>query len=93
MKKIIVLALIIFTGFAGVAFAKNKSTENPSIQLLKSLTEEGTVIRKEDVLVEKADVSKDTLRVQDLKNLYTQDYNTIKDVGNPEILKYSGIQE
>ena len=82
------------TCLAGSVFAKNK-VDNESVKLLKELTEKGALERLNDIPVEKADTTKDTQRVNALKRLYNEEYNSLGvNKENPEaIMNYRGTIE
>ncbi len=60
---------------------KIMNEQNQSVQLLKTLTNEGKVIRQYDKPVEKADISEDTIRVKELKQKYYEENQRMLDVG------------
>ncbi len=72
MRKVLILTILFTLSISTSAFSKEKfDTNNPSVQLLKTLTEDGRVVREADLPVEKADVEADTSRVKLLKRAYT----------------------
>ena len=63
--KIFILIFSLCIVFSGVTLAKSHSVmdmSNPSVQLLKQLNDNGAEIRKNDIPIEKPDVSGDISR-------------------------------
>jgi len=60
---------------------KGLDEQNQSVQLLKTLTNEGKVIRQNDEPVEKADISEDTVLVKNLKQQYYEKNQYMFDAG------------
>jgi len=95
MKKIFIYILIISTCIAGNVYAKTKNAESDSVKFLKELTEKGAIERLNDIPVEKADTTQDTIRVNTLKKLYKEEYDNLGiNQENPEaIMNYRGTIE
>ena len=73
LSKNLFLLLIITLVISGVSIAKVQSGMNmssPSIQHLKQLNDMGAEVRKNDVPIEKPDVSGDTSRVKSERQKY-----------------------
>ena len=80
--KFTILILALSALATSPCFAKNVMNEqSQSVQLLKTLTNEGKVIRQYDKPVEKADISEDTIRVKELKQKYYEENKRMLDVG------------
>ena len=87
---IFILALCILIAYPCFA-KKGLDEQNQSVQLLKTLTNEGKVIRQNDEPVEKADISEDTVLVKNLKQQYYEKnqrmFNTGKAKNNKKAKK------
>ena len=80
--KFTILILVLSALTTGPCFSKNIMNEqSQSVQLIKTLTNEGKVIRQYDKPVEKADISEDTIRVKELKQKYYEENKRMLDVG------------
>ena len=79
--KFAILILALSTLIINSCFAKGLDEKNQSVQLLKTLTNEGKVIRQYDKPVEKADISEDIIRVKDLKQKYYEENQRMLDIG------------
>lgn len=88
MKKILFI-LIIFVStnfFCNVCEGKDKlDSNNPSVQLLKTMTEEGHAIRANEPAIEKVDTTKDTIRVNLIKNDFREKYSRVLSSKNRKI--------
>ncbi len=60
---------------------KGLDENNPSVQLLQTLTQEGKVIRQNDQPIAKADTYDDTTLVKELKQKYYEENKNMLDVG------------
>ena len=66
---------------------KGLNKPNQSVQLLKTLTNEGKVIRQNDEPVEKADISEDTIVVKNLKQQYYEKNQAMINAGKTKSKK------
>ncbi|MCQ2957648.1 MAG: hypothetical protein MJ180_01965 [Candidatus Gastranaerophilales bacterium] len=71
MKKIFLLISVFCLVFSMQVFAKNNiDNTSPSVQLLKTLNDEGKYVRENDTPVQKIDTSQDTSRRIELKQKF-----------------------
>ena len=88
MKKFLFI-LIIFVStnfFCNVCEGKDKlDSNNPSVQLLRTMTEEGQAIRANEPAIEKVDTTKDTIRVNLIKNDFREKYSRVLSSKNRKI--------
>ena len=80
--KFTIFILALYTFAVYPCFAQKKlDNKNESVQLLKTLVNEGDIARQYDKPIEKADISEDTVLVRELKQEYYEKNQRMLDVG------------